>query len=93
MKALVTTVASALLLLVSATSFAQTANGTNNGTATNAPATSSTDQQNWQHQSAMNSQNQRADAGIDYGAPANGTYQSGRPMNHGGFTEPTFGHH
>ncbi|MDQ7978419.1 hypothetical protein QYH69_14305 [Paraburkholderia sp. SARCC-3016] len=93
MKALSTAIASALLLLASATSFAQTANGMNNGAAPNAPAMSSADQQNWQHQPAMNSQSQRSDAGIDYGTPANGTYQSGRPMNHGGFTEPTFGHH
>lgn len=93
MKALLTATASALLLLAAAPSFAQTSNGMGSSATTNAPAATSADQQNWQHQPAMTQQNAPASANIDYGMPANGTYQSGRPMNQGGFTEPTFGHH
>jgi hypothetical protein len=93
MKALLTATASALLLLASAPSFAQTANGMGSGATTNAPAATSADQQNWQSQPAMNYEKPRASANIDYGMPANGTYQSGRRMGQDGFTEPTFGHH
>ncbi|HEY4350303.1 MAG TPA: hypothetical protein VGN31_03700 [Paraburkholderia sp.] len=92
MKALLTATASALLLLAAAPSFAQTSNGMGSGATTNAPAATSADQ-NWQRQPALSQQNAPASAGIDYGMPANGTYQSGRPINQGGFTEPTFGHH
>ena len=93
MKALLTATASALLLLASGASFAQTTNGMGSAATTTAPAATSADQQNWQRQPAMTYQNAPANADIDYGMPANGTYQSGRPMNQGGFTEPTFGHH
>jgi hypothetical protein len=93
MKALLTATASALLLLASTASFAQASNGMGNAATTNAPAATSADQQNWQRQPATTAQDPRAGANIDYGVPANGTYQSGRPMNQGGFTEPTFGHH
>lgn len=93
MKALLTATASALLLLASAASFAQTSDGMGGAATTNPPAAASADQQNWQRQPAMNYQNSRASADVDYGMPANGTYQSGRPINQGGFTEPTFGHH
>jgi hypothetical protein len=93
MKALLTAVASASLLLASAAAFAQASNGAGNAAAPGA------NPQTWQQQPAMNYQaapanaNSANNANIDYGMPANGTYQSGRAISQGGFTEPTFGHH
>src|ERR1700751_4794573 len=92
MKALLPVIASASLLLVPAVSFAKTANGMGNGAAANGSPAVTTQQQNWQQQPAMSYQNAPASNNMDYGMPANGTYQSGRSMSHG-LTEPTFGHH
>jgi hypothetical protein len=91
MKALLPVIASASLLLLPAVSFAQDANGMGNGAMTNGATATSTDQQNWQRQQATTYQNAPSST-LDYGMPANGTYQSGRSMSHG-MTEPLFGHH
>jgi hypothetical protein len=93
MKALLIAIASASLLLASSASFAQNATGMGNGATANEPAATGADQQNWQHQPAMTYQTAPASDNVDYGMPANGSYQSGRAMSSGGFTEPTFGHH
>ncbi|MFC0400239.1 hypothetical protein [Paraburkholderia rhizosphaerae] len=91
MKALLAVIASASLLLIPAVSFAQNANGMGGGVTSGSSAPAG--QQTWQQQQpAMNYQNAPAKDNIDYGMPANGTYQSGRSMSHG-LTEPTFGHH
>ncbi|CAB3748897.1 hypothetical protein [Paraburkholderia humisilvae] len=91
MKALLPVIASASLLLVPVASFAQNSNGMGNGATTYGSPATTTGQQTWQQQPAMN-QNAPATDNIDYGMPATGTYQSGRSMSHG-LTEPTFGHH
>jgi hypothetical protein len=92
MKALLPVIASASLLLAPALSFAQTANGMSNGATADGTAATSNGQQTWQRQPAMNYQTGPASDSIDYGMPANGTYQSGGSVSRS-MTEPLFGHH
>jgi hypothetical protein len=94
MKALLAVIASASLLLIPMASFAQNTNGMGNGATTNGygAGATSTEQQSWQRQPGATSQSAPASDTIDYGMPANGTYQYGRSTSNRS-AEPIFGHH
>ena len=94
MKALLPVIASASLLLIPVASFAQNTNGMGNSATTNSygSGATSTEPQTSQRQPGATSQAAPASNNIDYGMPANGTYQYGRSTSNRS-TEPIFGHH
>ncbi|CAB3752355.1 hypothetical protein [Paraburkholderia solisilvae] len=93
MKALLAVIASASLLLIPVASFAQNTNGMGSGATTNGygSGATSTEQQSWRQPGAA-SQSAPPDDTIDYGMPANSTYQYGRSTSSRS-AEPIFGHH